>query len=154
MAAPEGVPLLCALDQGTTSTRAIMYEAATLKPVAVHQLEHAQLMPQAGCALRPASPARRSLLQPERPRGARSWVEHDPAEIMERARACLEGAAAQARDACGAITVLGLGITNQRETTVVWCKTTGRALMNAVVWLDTRTRCVRVRGRRGSTLYC
>ena len=53
MAEPEGMPLLCALDQGTTSTRAIMYEAATLKPVAVHQLEHAQLMPQAGCAARP-----------------------------------------------------------------------------------------------------
>jgi glycerol kinase len=48
MAAPSGAPLICALDQGTTSTRAIMYEAATLKPVAVHQLEHAQLMPQSG----------------------------------------------------------------------------------------------------------
>ena len=48
-AEPSGALLLCALDQGTTSTRAIMYEAATLRPVAVHQLEHKQIMPQAGC---------------------------------------------------------------------------------------------------------
>jgi glycerol kinase len=70
----------------------------------------------------------------------RSWVEHDPAEIMERAKACMEGALDKARAACGPVCVLGLGVTNQRETTVVWCKTTGRALMNAIVWLDTRTR--------------
>ena len=48
--AREGLPLLLALDQGTTSTRAILYEAATLEPLAVHQLEHTQIMPQAGCA--------------------------------------------------------------------------------------------------------
>ena len=48
------MPLICALDQGTTSTRAIMYEAATLRPVAVHQLEHTQHMPQAGCVKRVA----------------------------------------------------------------------------------------------------
>jgi glycerol kinase len=45
----RGMSLICALDQGTTSTRAIMYEAATLRPVAVHQMEHTQHMPQAGC---------------------------------------------------------------------------------------------------------
>jgi glycerol kinase len=72
-------------------------------------------------------------------------VEHDPAEIVERAKACLEGALDKARAACGPVSVLGLGVTNQRETTVVWCKTTGRALMNAIVWLDTRTRCARPR---------
>ena len=48
------MPLICALDQGTTSTRAIMSEAATLRPVAVHQLEHTQHMPQAGCVKRVA----------------------------------------------------------------------------------------------------
>lgn len=57
----NGVPLLCALDAGTTSTRVIMYEAATLKPVAVHQLEHAQIMPRAGCAA-PAGSTRVSKL--------------------------------------------------------------------------------------------
>jgi|APGre2960657444_1045066.scaffolds.fasta_scaffold00107_15 glycerol kinase len=51
--AREGLPLLLALDQGTTSTRAILYEAATLAPLAVHQLEHTQIMPQAGCACSP-----------------------------------------------------------------------------------------------------
>ena len=115
-ATAQGMQLICALDQGTTSTRAIMYEAATLRRVAVHQLEHTQYMPQAG------------------------WVEHDPVEVLARANECIAEALQQSTAACGEVSVLGLGITNQRETTVVWCKTTGRPLMNAIVWQDTRTR--------------
>ena len=52
MESQRGMPLICALDQGTTSTRAILYEAATMRPVAAHQMEHAQHMPQAGCGTR------------------------------------------------------------------------------------------------------
>ena len=62
------------------------------------------------------------------------------------AQACLEGALEKARAAHGPVRVLGIGITNQRETTVVWCKNTGKPLMNAIVWLDTRTRCAETLG--------
>ena len=128
------MPLICALDQGTTSTRAIMYEAATLRRVALHQLEHTQYMPQAGCV---SLSALHGLAPPD---GPHRWVEHDPVEVLARANECIAQALQQATAACGEVSVLGLGITNQRETTVVWCKTTGRPLMNAIVWQDTRTR--------------
>ena len=68
-------------------------------------------------------------------------MEHDPEEVLARVNECMAEALQKASAACGAVSVLGLGITNQRETPVVWCKTTGRPLMNAIVWLDTRTRC-------------
>jgi glycerol kinase len=81
--------------------------------VAVEQLEHEQIYPQPG------------------------WVEHDPAEIWQRCNEAIAGglekAGIQASD------VAGLGVTNQRETTVVWDKNTGEPVMNAIVWQDTRT---------------
>lgn len=102
-----------AIDQGTTSTRAIVFDR-TGSPVASGQREHRQLFPRAG------------------------WVEHDPAEILENARAVL----AEARDAAGATVddVAAIGITNQRETAVVWDRATGEPIANAIVWQDTRTQ--------------
>jgi glycerol kinase len=101
-----------AVDQGTTSTRFMIFDHGG-NEVGRHQLEHEQLLPQAG------------------------WVEHDPIEIWERTttviRTALDRADLQASDLCA------LGITNQRETAVVWDKTTGRPLYNAIVWQDTRT---------------
>jgi glycerol kinase len=103
---------VAAVDQGTTSTRFMVFDHAG-NEVARHQLEHTQLLPQAG------------------------WVEHDPTEIWERTRAVIETtlrtANLKARD------IAAVGVTNQRETTVVWDRTTGRPLANAIVWQDTRT---------------
>ncbi|HEY0815906.1 MAG TPA: glycerol kinase GlpK [Pseudonocardia sp.] len=101
-----------AVDQGTTSTRFMIFDHSG-NEVGRHQLEHEQILPQAG------------------------WVEHDPTEIWERTgtviRTALNRAGLQASD------LVALGITNQRETAVVWDKTTGRPLYNAIVWQDTRT---------------
>jgi glycerol kinase len=101
-----------ALDQGTTSTRFMIFDHGG-NEVARHQLEHEQILPRPG------------------------WVEHSPIEIWKRTRAVLETTLARAgldgRDLCA------LGITNQRETTVVWDRRTGRPCYNAIVWQDTRT---------------
>ncbi len=101
-----------AVDQGTTSTRFMIFDHAG-NEVGRHQLEHDQILPRPG------------------------WVEHDPAQIWERTRtvigAALATAGLRAGDLCA------LGITNQRETTVVWDRRTGEPLHNAIVWQDTRT---------------
>ena len=101
-----------ALDQGTTSTRFIVFDRSG-SIVAAAQEEHEQIFPQPG------------------------WVEHDPAEILARTDQVigegLEAAGATASD------LAAVGITNQRETTVVWDRATGKAVANAVVWQDTRT---------------
>jgi glycerol kinase len=103
---------IAALDQGTTSTRCILFNEAGA-PVASAQLEHQQIFPQPG------------------------WVEHDPIEIWARAQGVMAEAMAYAdaepRD------IAAIGITNQRETTVVWERVTGRPIHNAIVWQDTRT---------------
>jgi len=103
---------ILALDQGTTSTRAIVFDWA-LRPVAVAQQEFAQIYPAPG------------------------WVEHDPEAIWATVLATLRGALAQAELSAGQIAALG--ITNQRETTVIWDRATGEALANAIVWQDRRT---------------
>ena len=103
---------LLAIDQGTTSTRAILFDAA-LAPVAVAQREFAQLYPAPG------------------------EVEHDPEEIWSTTLATVRDALAKA--GAGAPDVAALGITNQRETTVVWDRATGRPIHNAIVWQDRRT---------------
>lgn len=105
-----------ALDQGTTSTRFILF-AKSGQQMAIHQLEHRQFYPKSG------------------------WVEHDPEEIIERSKECIDGCmAAAARDhGIKPADVKAIGITNQRETTVVWDRSTGAPLHKAVVWLDTRT---------------
>ena len=101
-----------ALDQGTTSTRCMIFDHGG-QVVAVEQLEHEQIYPQAG------------------------WVEHDANEIWQRSREVMDGALTKSR--ASASDIAALGITNQRETAVVWDKTTGEPVYNAIVWQDTRT---------------
>jgi glycerol kinase len=101
-----------AVDQGTTSSRFMMFDHDG-NEVGKHQLEHDQILPQAG------------------------WVEHNPLEIWERTQTVIGTALMQHN--LGASDLDSLGITNQRETTVVWNKKTGRPLYNAIVWQDTRT---------------
>ena len=111
---------LIAIDQGTTSTRAIVFDAA-LAPVASAQQELRQIYPAPGL------------------------VEHDPEEIWSAAlatvRAAMARAGAEARD------IAALGITNQRETTIIWDRATNRPIHNAIVWQDRRTadRCEALR---------
>lgn len=101
-----------AIDQGTTSTRFIVFDAAG-NTIAVDQMEHAQIMPRPG------------------------WVEHDAAEIWTNTQKVILGALDRAGLRRGDLAAVG--ITNQRETTVLWDKATGEPVHNAVVWMDTRT---------------
>src|SRR5918997_1370769 len=101
-----------AIDQGTTSTRCMIFDHGG-QVVSVSQKEHEQIYPKPG------------------------WVEHDPKEVWQRTQEVM----AEALDAAGASAgdISGIGITNQRETTVVWDRTTGEPVANAIVWQDTRT---------------
>ncbi|MCC6924601.1 glycerol kinase GlpK [Novosphingobium sp.] len=101
-----------AIDQGTTSTRFIVFDQAG-RTIAVDQMEHAQIMPQPG------------------------WVEHDALEIWANTEKVIVGALAKAELAL--TDLAAVGITNQRETTVLWDKATGHPVHNALVWMDTRT---------------
>ena len=101
------------IDQGTTSTRAIVYDQKG-RAVSSAQLEHKQIFPRAG------------------------WVEHDAKEIWRNVRKVVGDALADAD--ISSDQVAGVGITNQRETTVVWEKETGKPIHNAIVWQDTRTQ--------------
>ncbi|MCX7684212.1 MAG: glycerol kinase GlpK [Acetobacteraceae bacterium] len=104
--------MLLALDQGTTSTRAIAYDGG-LAPLAEHRIPLPQHFPAPG------------------------WVEHAPEDIAGHAVACLRAALAAAGAEPGKIA--GIGITNQRETTLLWDRTTGRPLHRAICWQDRRT---------------
>jgi len=101
-----------AIDQGTTSTRFIVFDHAGAI-VAVDQVEHAQIMPRPG------------------------WVEHDAEEIWRNTQAVIARALAKA--GLTAKDLAAVGITNQRETTLLWDKATGQPVHNALVWMDTRT---------------
>src|SRR6201992_248699 len=101
-----------AVDQGTTSTRFMIFDHSG-NEVGKHQLEHEQILPQAG------------------------WVEHNPVEIWERTAAVIQTALNNAGLVAGDLAALGM--TNQRETAVVWNPKTGRPYYNAIVWQDTRT---------------
>jgi glycerol kinase len=101
-----------AVDQGTTSTRFMIFDHGG-QPVGLHQLEHEQIYPRAG------------------------WVEHNPMEIWERTQDVIQ--AAMRRAGISASDLAAIGITNQRETTVVWDRRTGKPYYNAIVWQDTRT---------------
>jgi glycerol kinase len=103
---------VAAIDQGTTSTRCMIFNHAG-EPVGIHQMEHEQIYPKPG------------------------WVEHDAIEVWERTQDVVKGAMANAN--ITAADLAAVGITNQRETTLVWDKTTGKPLYNAIVWQDTRT---------------
>jgi glycerol kinase len=112
---PGGVTvpeLVGALDQGTTSTRFIVFDLDG-RIVSVAQEEHAQIFPRPG------------------------WVEHDPVEVAERMWSVIGGALGKAHVA--GTDLAAVGITNQRETTVVWDRETGAPVHNAIVWQDTRT---------------
>src|SRR5262245_29678538 len=100
-----------AIDQGTTSTRFMVFDR-TGEIVASAQKEHAQIYPRPG------------------------WVEHSPAEIRDTTNEVIAKALAQAKLTARDITAVGM--TNQRETTVIWDKNTGVPLHNALVWQDTR----------------
>jgi glycerol kinase len=104
---------IAAIDQGTTSTRCILFDRSST-PVAIAQKEHRQIFPQPG------------------------WVEHDPVEIWERTQEVMNDAIA----AAGAKPqdIGAIGIANQRETSVLWDRRTGKPLCNAIVWQDTRTK--------------
>jgi glycerol kinase len=104
--------LVAAIDQGTTSTRCILFDRAGTS-VSSHQIEHDQIMPRAG------------------------WVEHDPLQIWQRTETVVQQS--MAAGGVGAADIAAVGITNQRETTIVWDRRTGQPYHNAVVWQDTRT---------------
>jgi glycerol kinase len=101
-----------AVDQGTTSTRFMIFDHEG-SIVSVEQIEHEQIFPHAG------------------------WVEHDPLEIIQRTQQVIRGALDKAQLTAGDLAAIG--ITNQRETTVVWDRNTGKPYYNAIVWQDTRT---------------
>ena len=115
---------LLAIDQGTTSSRAIIFDLDG-HIIATSQQEFAQIFPKDG------------------------WVEHDPETIWktteETCREAIKKAALQGED------IVSIGITNQRETTVVWDKETGQPVYNAMVWQDRRTadRCQKLRQQEG-----
>ncbi|AWB85740.1 glycerol kinase GlpK [Mycetocola zhujimingii] len=106
---------IIAIDQGTTSTRAIIFDKSG-SIISTGQLEHEQIFPKAG------------------------WVEHDPSEIWNNTREVIGQALSKAN--LTRHDIASVGITNQRETAVVWDKTTGKPVYNAIVWQDTRTQSI------------
>ena len=119
---------ILAIDQGTTSSRAIVFDAK-LRPKASAQKEFKQYFPDSG------------------------WVEHDPEEIWKSVLATCKAAITKAKTAPK--TIRCLGITNQRETTVVWERKTGKAIHKAIVWQDRRTAeiCADLKGRGHEKLF-
>src|ERR1700690_3602945 len=103
---------VAAIDQGTTSTRFMIFDHSG-NIVAVNQKEHQQIYPKPG------------------------WVEHDPIEIWTRTQEVIAGALKKGN--INPKDIAAIGITNQRETAVVWNKKTGKPIYNAIVWQDTRT---------------
>lgn len=101
-----------AIDQGTTSTRFILFDHNSNK-IASHQIEHKQIFPKAG------------------------WVEHDPLEIWKNTKKAIKATLQKSK--IFEDQIVAIGITNQRETTVIWNKNTGKPYYNAIVWQDTRT---------------
>ncbi|RUM98176.1 glycerol kinase [Pseudaminobacter arsenicus] len=112
--------LVLAIDQGTTSSRAVLFDG-DMKVVGVGQKEFTQHYPASG------------------------WVEHDPEEIWASVVTTVKSAMTKAK--CGAADIAAIGITNQRETVVIWDKATGKPIHNAIVWQDRRTAplCARLR---------
>lgn len=103
---------VAAIDQGTTSTRCMIFDHSG-RVIAADQREHEQIFPKPG------------------------WVEHNPEEIWQRTQGVVQGALTKAN--LTPSDLMAVGITNQRETTVVWDRKTGKPVYNAIVWQDTRT---------------
>ena len=118
---------IVSIDQGTTSSRAILFNLKG-KPIFTSQLEFTQFFPKDG------------------------WVEHNPEEIWNTTKKTLKKVIAKVRDFRG--NVLAIGITNQRETTVLWDKKTGKPVYNAIVWQDRRTEdyCKKLRKQNKETV--
>ncbi len=119
---------ILAIDQGTTSTRAMVFDHSG-SVVSVDQVEHEQIFPKAG------------------------WVEHDGIEIWENTRKVIGGALSKAN--LNSKNIAAVGITNQRETAMVWDKSTGEPVYNAIVWQDTRTQKIvdKLAGDEGADKY-
>ncbi|MGW5439011.1 glycerol kinase GlpK [Nocardia asteroides] len=119
---------VAAIDQGTTSSRCIVFDRQG-RIVGTAQREHRQIFPKPG------------------------WVEHDPAEVWRNTEWVL--GAALGNSGCSAGELAAIGITNQRETTVVWDRHTGQPVYNAIVWQDTRTDrlCAELAGEAGPQRY-
>lgn len=117
-----------AIDQGTTSSRAILFDHSG-QIVSVGQKEHEQIFPKAG------------------------WVEHNPIKIWDNIRSCVADALQKAQ--VNRHEIAAVGITNQRETVVVWDKNTGEPVYNAIVWQDTRTSQIirELAGEEGMSKY-
>ncbi len=118
---------IISIDQGTTSSRAILFNLKG-KPIYSSQQEFTQHFPKSG------------------------WVEHDPEEIWSTTKKTLKKVIGKVRDFRG--NVLAIGITNQRETTVLWDKKTGKPVYNAIVWQDRRTEdyCKKLRKQNKETV--
>ncbi|MFN8460719.1 MAG: FGGY family carbohydrate kinase [Anaerolineales bacterium] len=123
---------VAAIDQGTTSTRFIIFDHGG-NVVVLDQKEHRQIYSKPG------------------------WVEHDPLEIWGNTLEVMEGAIAKVGSDQLSVTrgIAAIGITNQRETTVVWDKNTGKSIYNAIVWQDTRTDaiCAKLAKSRGQNRF-
>lgn len=113
---PAAKKLYAAIDQGTTSSRFIVFDEKLLHVVAVHQIEHRQITPQPG------------------------WLQHDAEEIFSNVVACMKTVLADLAQQSNPGKIVSIGITNQRETTVAWSKSTGKPLYDAIVWSDARTQ--------------
>ncbi|CAG9863789.1 unnamed protein product [Phyllotreta striolata] len=109
-------PLIGAIDEGTSSARFLLFKAGTTEVVASHQEELSQIYPKQG------------------------WVEQDPMEILRIVDTCIEKTIDKLISAGGNVSdIVSVGITNQRESTVLWDRNTGKPLYNSIVWLDVRT---------------
>ncbi|KAF5134524.1 Glycerol kinase 1 [Metarhizium anisopliae] len=116
------------IDQGTTSTRFVIFNANG-EPVALHQMGFGNIHPESG------------------------WHEHDPHELLQTVETCIQQATKKFTDKGFDIAkVHAIGVTNQRETTVLWDKNTGEPLYNAIVWPDTRTKALvrELKAKQGS----
>ncbi|XP_034030817.1 glycerol kinase isoform X1 [Thalassophryne amazonica] len=110
-------PLVAAVDQGTSSTRFLVFNSKTAELLSHHQVEIKQSFPKEG------------------------WVEEDPKEILQSVYECMERTCEKLTKLSIDISnIKAIGVTNQRETTIVWDKETGEPLYNAIVWLDLRTQ--------------
>ncbi|KAK5619259.1 hypothetical protein CRENBAI_018109 [Crenichthys baileyi] len=110
-------PLVAAIDQGTSSTRFLVFNSKTAELLSHHQVEIKQSFPKEG------------------------WVEEDPKEILQSVYECMERTCEKLMQLNIDISnIKAIGVTNQRETTLVWDKETGEPLYNAIVWLDLRTQ--------------
>lgn len=108
--------LIGAIDEGTSSARFILFRAESKDVIASHQISLKQIYPQEG------------------------WVEQDPMEILNAVNKCIEETVAKLKHTEFTVhDIVAVGITNQRESTIVWDKTTGEPLHNSIVWLDMRT---------------